>query len=577
MTYWQVVDRPARRRIVRRAAAVATCLLSSAVCLLTGAPSEAHGLPTSGKPPLQDAQAVPSREPCDGQVETILRDAEALAEEGQLDAAEAILTPALDRCPHHPQLLGALAGIRFRQGRLTDAEALAVRLVRVDPGSVYGWDLLATTRYLQDDTHGALRAWSHGSERVVRDLEVRVLGHDGPRELVTGPDPARLTGLAEGRPLTVGRLVRGERRLVALPAAARARLEYRALPGQGASVEGTVVLRPKHPFTNPDLVAHAFRLLGRRVHMVAADPFGRLEQWELFGTIEGSLHRAGVALAHAAPGGFGVWRWVVDHEVGRYGRPGQDEAFREARTTVAWSHADWFTAALKGTAHARIDVRPGRGTFAGGGMAWALLPASARSTIGAEGTGWVRLGSAGDPGQGLPQEGRYGRFEVRGSVHTPSPESHATRTGLGVQGGVVAVSRGIAPDLVPRIGAGGNVSLLLRARSDLDGEGVVRPLFPGTAWAHVGVEVVRPVGSVGPVAIGVAAFADGVTVLSPDRRTADPSARRGAIHLGTGIRARIPWTEGWLRLDWGFDPADRGSTFSAAWVLPHRLVSVRGQ
>jgi hypothetical protein len=577
LTYGQVVDRPARRRIVRRAAAVATCFLLSAPCLLTAVPSAAHELPTFREPTLQDNQAVPSREPCDDPVETVLRDAVALAEEGQLEGAEAILVPALDRCPHHPRLLGALAGIRFRQGRLADAEALAARLVRVDPGSVYGWDFLATTRYLQDDTRGALRAWSHGSERVVRDLEVRVLGHDGPREVVTGPDPARLTGLVEGRPLTLGRLVRGERRLVALPAAARARLEYRAQPGEGVSVNGTVVLRPNHPFTNPDLVAHAFRLLGRRVHMVAADPFGRLEQWDLSGTVEGSLHGGGVALSHTAPGGFGVWRWVADHEVGRYGRPGLDGSFREERTTVAWSHADWFTAALKGTAHARIDVRPGRGTFAGGGLAWALLPPSARSTLGAEGTGWVRLLGAGDPAQNPRQESRYGRFEVRGSFHTPDPERHATRTGLGVQGGFAAVSRGIAPDLLPRIGAGGNVSLLMRARSDLDGDGVVRPLFPGTAWAHVGVELVRPVGSVGPVAIGVAAFADGVKVLSPDRRTADPPARRGAVHLGTGMRARIPWTDGWLRLDWGFDPADRASTFSAAWVLPHRLVSVRGQ
>jgi hypothetical protein len=106
----------------------------------------------------------------------------------------------------------------------------------------------------------------------------------------------------------------------------------------------------------------------------------------------------------------------------------------------------------------------------------------------------------------------------------------------------------------------------MRARSDLDDRGVVRALFPGTAWAHGGVELLQPIWSADLLAIGVAAFADGVWVVARDGESVDPADRRGAVNLGAGIRARVPGLEGWLRLDWGVDPTDGASTISVAWV-----------
>jgi hypothetical protein len=327
-----------------------------------------------------------------------------------------------------------------------------------------------------------------------------------------------------------------------------------------------VVLRAGNPFTGPGLIAHGLRLLGRRVHLVSADPLGHLEQWELEGTVEGTLRRGTVALTHVAPGGAGVWRWEVDHRVGRYGSTGHEAAVREELTGIGWTHASWVTASLEARARTRIDLRPGRGTFAGAGVGWTLLPFSERSSITAEGMGWVRIGGKvsadRDPGDGT----RFGRVDIRASLHPFIPPAVGAPAGLAARFGAVAVSSDLPPDLIPRIGAGGNAVLLMRARSDLDSDGVVRPVFPGSAWIHGGVELLRPVRSVGPVGIGVAAFADGVWVLGSDRSSVDAAARNGAVHLGAGVRARIPGVEGWLRVDWGIDPADRASRLSAAWV-----------
>ena len=502
----------------------------------------------------------------------VVRAAAAFVEEGKPERAEALLSEALDRSPDHPQLLEASAELHLRQGRLAEAEAVATHLTRIRPESDYGWELLAASRYLQDDPHGALRAWERSRPPVVRDIEIRILGHSGSRAPGSGADPVRMTGIRADRPLTVEGLVRGERRLVALPAAARVRVGYQALSGGEAAIQGTVVLRAKHPFAGSELVAHALRLLSGRVDIVTADPLGRFERWELSGTVEGTLRRAGLVLAHPALLGFGVWRWEVDHEVGRYGSTLLGEAAREARTGIGWSHTDWVAGVLRGTIHGRLDLRPGRGTFAGAGMGWTLLSLSARSSVGAKATGWTGIGQEAAEREGPGNESRFGRMEIRASLlPSPSPSFGAAPSGVGARLGVVAVSSGLPPDLMPRIGAGGTTSLLMRARSDLDGEGVVRPLFPGTAWAHGGIELVRPVGSVGPVGIGIAAFADGVGVLLPDRRLSDPAARKAAVHLGAGVRARIAGVDGFLRVDGGIDPSDGASTLSMAWVQEHPL------
>lgn len=147
------------------------------------APQSPHATtPTGGLDTLQATSGVDD-------AAAKLRAAVALTDEGELDRAETTLSDALDRWPDHPGLLAALAGLRVRQGRPAEAEALAARLTRIDSSSDHGWELLAASRYLQDDTRGALRAWHHRRPLRVRKVEVRVLAHDGPRASDAGADP----------------------------------------------------------------------------------------------------------------------------------------------------------------------------------------------------------------------------------------------------------------------------------------------------------------------------------------------------------------------------------------------------
>lgn len=554
---------------------VVACLL--AVQLLPSA-AHAQGAVTPAGPPVAPSFAggLDSRQAHSGQDEpgldepgALLRAAVALADEGKVEEAATVLSRALGRWPEHPGLLAGLAGLRLRQGRADEAEALADRLVRIDPSSDHGWELLAASRYLQDDSRGALRAWRHGRPPTVRTVEVHVLTHDGPRSFDTGTDPLRLTGIVQGPPLTVEALIRGERRLGALPAASSARLGYRILPGRQAAVEGTVVLGATNPFTLPGLAAHAVRALAGQIHVVSADPAGRLELWELAGNVEGTLRSVSIAVAHPAPGGAGVWRWAVEHGTGRYEAAGRSEIVLEQHSGAMWSHADWITASLWGAVQGRIEVRPGRGIFAGAGMAWTHLPLTGRTSIQVEGSGWTKMATA--PGGGAASDlstnpPRFARLAVRAALEPPDPPGRAAPSGVALRAGLVAVSSGAPPDVFPRIGAGGRASVLMRARSDLDEAGVVRPLLPGSAWVHGGAEVLQRVGSVGPVGIGVAAFADAAAVLMAAPDTGHSDRRWGAVHLGVGVRARIPGIGGWLRADWGMDPVDGTSTISAAWV-----------
>ncbi len=569
-------DRPIRtlvpgRLLMGLALLVAGCLL----------PPELSGLGVQEH--LSDLQVA---EPCAEALSDILREARGLAEVGELESAAALLARALLRCPDDPGLLADLAGLRILQGDLVEAEVLATHLVGIVPRWSHAWELLALSRYLQDNAHGALHAWNQVDRPRVRSANVQLLDHDGARERNADPYPGRLAGVIEHRALTAGTLVRGERRLGALPAADRARLGYRMVPGGEATVEGTVVLGATNPFSRPALWwAHGFRLLGRRIHLVSADPLGRLERWELSGTMEGTLHGAGLTLAHPTPGGDGVWSWGLHHETGRYGSGRSGDAVRETSTRLAWSHTDWVSATMRGALRSRIEYRPERGTFVGAGAGATLLPPTAWGSLGAEGTGWIRIREAGPDADGPGSVSRFGRTELRGVLHairsplrTDDPDGEGMPTGSGrsgmgldLRGSIHWASEGIPPDLSPRMGAGGNTSLLMRAHSDLDDQGVIQTGFPGTAWAHGGIEAHRPMGSVGPVGLGVAMFAEGVRVLSPERSLATATDRRGAVHVGGGVRARIPWVDGWLRADWGIDPSDGTSAFSAAWFREHRL------
>ncbi len=501
---------------------------------------------------------------CDTEGPEAVRRAAAAAEAGELDRADELLTETLRRCPRHPELLAELAGLRFRQGRMDEAETLVRRLVDVDPKSRYGWQFLGTLRYLADDRMGALRAWTRSGSPVVRSVDVPVRGPTGPRDDGQAMRAVRATGIEPGDSLGPDNLVHGTRRLASLPAASRVRLGYAMLPEGEARVEGALVLIPRLPVSRLELAEHAVRAATGSVDVAFGDLAGRLERWEVSGRREGTLRRGTLGLDHLAPLGEGVWRWTAEHRSGWY------EGQLIERNRVEWGHAHWLTARFWGTARGGFERRRSRGGHLGGGVGAMLLPLDGWGSLELNADGWVRVVRPGG-GEPLPVESvRFGRLEVDAFLHPAGVEGAGPLPRLQARLGVIALTGTAPPDLVPRMGRSGDVRVPMRAVSDLDGDGVVRSPFPGRSWVHGGVEAGRRVASVGPVEVGVAVFGDGVRVLQRNAGDPDDAGRRGALHLGAGLRARLPGVDGRLRLDWAIDPSDGSSGVSGAW-LPGRF------
>ena len=59
-----------------------------------------------------------------------------------------------------PAAMRELAGVRVLQQRWPDVEALSATATSLDPGEPYGWRLLGTSRFVQNDRAGALKAWN---------------------------------------------------------------------------------------------------------------------------------------------------------------------------------------------------------------------------------------------------------------------------------------------------------------------------------------------------------------------------------------------------------------------------------
>jgi len=482
--------------------------------------------------------------PCDQTVTEAVR----AADDGRLARADSLLSAALESCPRDPRVLREAAGLRFREGRFGEAEELALRLLRVEPGSSWAWEVVGSTRYLDDDPLGALRAWNQVGRPVIREIRIDGPGGDHPAL-------ARATGLSEGLVLTPSRLTRGERALWTIPAVSRARLDYRPVPGGGGRVEGAVTLGPNHPFDRLALPAHGLRALGGTARLTASNPLGWMERWQAEGLVEGRFREAVVSLAHPVPRGRGTVRWELGHSVGRFGDGRTDTSSRLERSGVAATYGWWASAAIRGRVTVGLDHWAGLDTFARAGAGMEVRPSERPWTLRWEGEGWAGPGA----------RDRFGRAGLMATHLSLLAED----TDLEIRLGLDAISRNAPLDLYPRFGAGRSATRLLRAHSLLDSEGVIHPLHHGSSWAHGGVELRRwartGFGALlgGAVTLGGALFADMAHTLSnPDGRV-DGAA---AVHLGTGLRARAVGLPGWLRADWAIDARDGSFRFSAAWM-----------
>jgi hypothetical protein len=483
-----------------------------------------------------------------------------MADGGELEAAGHELSAALARCPRHPGVLRALAAIRFQRAEHAGAAELAGALVRLEPASAWGWELLGTTRYLLDDVHGALEAWNRIGRPHLETAEILLPGEHTWSQRDRGavgaaPFGGALAPLAPLAPptrvpgprlvvtpalVTPALLARVRARLEAVPGVARARVDFRPLAGGGARVEGAVQASPPHTLARRHLPGHLARAAGGRLELAVGPPGRRVV---VRGEFAPGVRASGGQAAFSLPGGLGAAGTLslTHRRLARWETKTERTGFRVGLRP--WPSARW-----RGEVALGADRRPGRGDAAAAeGHLVVTLPRRAELLL-----------------EGAWGSTPFGTFQalVRGGTWGID----GLHPGLGGSGQVGAVGVGgkVPLDRLPRFGRGAGATALLRAADDF--------LPAGRSWLHGSVELGHAWLPLPGVVTGVAVFADGVHGVGggtpgptlPEDRT--DARRRGAVHLGGGLRLGVAGVDGHLRLDGALDPATGRTGVSVAWV-----------
>ena len=234
-----------------------------------------------------------------GSCEALVADGVRRAQANDLDAAERSLTAALS-CGG-AAAMRELAGVRLLQRRWADVESLATTAVRVEPQDKYGWQLLGTSRFVQNDSMGALVAWNQAGEPRI-DL-VQVAGLTRTRQRVV----ERLVNASPGDLLTPASFLLARRRLADLPSAVSAQLGYVPVPSALVELRATVNERPIVPSDVWSYAALGATAAARReIALSTGSLTGGGERLTVSWRFWPERPRVGMSLDAPAPWG-GVW------------------------------------------------------------------------------------------------------------------------------------------------------------------------------------------------------------------------------------------------------------------------------
>lgn len=475
-----------------------------------------------------------------------------LAQAGDRTSADAALSMAVARCPSAAGAARELAGLRFLQSRWEEAAQLAARATEEAPDDRHAWRLLASSRFIQDDGEGALRAWNRiGEPRI--DL-VRVEGLERTPYAVV-EDLLDLTPRTE---LTETGLRRARRRLAMLPSASAARVGFRPVPGGLTDIDAAIVERPPFPNRIGLVSAAAHAVTERELRLDVAGPAGGGTRW-----IAGWRWwdaRPRVSLTLLAPVAFarsGLWRVDGFWERQSYAVTSSngDRIQREDRRRLALSHTDWTAADTRvalGVAYDRWNNSRQHAAMSG-----SLERRFAKDRAAAEVHGEV-----------WPALGRSSSFAAGGfglSWRSSSTTASTLPALLTARAGFESASARAPFDVWPGAGLGHARDVLARAHALLDG-GVISGGVFGRTLAHGGAEVQAKRFARGPVRMSVALFAD----VARAWHTLEPTTTgpRTQIDVGFGFRVRVAGQAPMLRIDVAHGLRDGGHRFSAGWQLP---------
>jgi hypothetical protein len=448
------------------------------------------------------------------------------AQAGELEAAERNLTAALT-CGGSASLR-ELAGLRLLQRRWPEVSELASAVLATDPMDAYAWQLLATSRFIQNDPDGALRAWNRIEQPQV-DL-IAVGGLTRTRQRVV----ERLLAVPPKALLTPGLFELSARRLKDLPSAIGTRIEFVPRSSGVAELRAHIVERPVVP---TDVWSYA------AIGLLAA---ARNEVSVSTGALTGGGERvtAGwrfwpgrprVNLEVVAPARWGGL-WGVDAFAER--QPFSDDTFQTARRAgTGVTLANWIKPWARVSARGGIDSWDGLGTYGNAAAGLRFASRRDRVIVGIDGASWF---------------GEDQFSSLAASVRLLSNQERRGRTVI-VRGGAGTATSATPADLWFAGDTGTVRPALLRAHPIVN-DGMLQSQRLGRGIAHVSGETrqwwtIRSV-----IQIGAGLFVDAVRI---ERGAAEED--RGDVDVGGGLRLGFPGLDGVFRFDLGKGLRD-GST-----------------
>jgi hypothetical protein len=512
-------------------------------------------LSAEGRPPERESASRPTAREVPspaGACEALVREMVERARAGDVGGAETGLLAAVRLCPRYPAAWRELAGVRFLQSRWAEASTLAARAALLDPTDEQGLDLLATSRFLNDEPDAALEEWNRIGRPSV-DL-VRVEGARRTRH----PVVVDLIDLPPRTLLTPERHGRAARRLRELPSAALTSVSYRPVESGLAEVEAAVVERATLPRGVVPIAATAGRTwLQRELRLDIAAPTGSGELWTAAWRWWEARPRLAFALAVPAPSGLpgvakvqGVWERQSYLTPGGTQGPATAAVRLDERRRAALSLADWATRSLRWETGIAFDRWAEDGHFAVDAALDARL-ARDRVSLGVESAAWMPLGS--------------GRRFVRGGVSSAFRSTRdAGRASWLASAGLSVASVGAPFDLWPGAGTGHARAPLLRAHPLLDDGVVDGDVFGRWLWQGT-VEYRHPLLSGGGGAILGAVFCDTARAWRP---IGDGGPSPLHADVGLGVRFALPGAGGTARVDVARGLRDGRVVLSAGWLAP---------
>jgi hypothetical protein len=453
--------------------------------------------------------------PATGSCDELIADGVSHAQTGDLAAAEQRLTTALS-CGG-ASALRELAGVRVLQRRWADVEALSEAATAADPVDAYGWRLLGTSRFVQNNRDGALAAWNRVSEPRLDLLSVAGLARVRQRVV------EELLDTKPGTVVTPSLMLLIERRLRDLPAATSTSVDLRPRPGGLAELHAVINERPVFPADVWSFVSLGAVAASRReVRVGTGSVTGGGERVHLDWRFWPGRPRIAVGIDAPAPWG-GILSLYGFRERERFSEGGPVNVTR-AGGFGEWS--SWMNAVVKLSLGAGVENWEQLGILGRSRAFLQVLTPGSRISLRGAGEMW------------------------RGAASFSHADVNISAVSSPVRAGRVVVARAGAAvgsaGLPSLLWFGGDTGLtretLLRAHPIIE-DGRLQIEQMGRQLWSASVEA-QQWWSTGVVRTAAAAFVDAVRV---GERLGDGS--RGDVDAGAGLRIALPGAPGMFRAD----------------------------